>query len=228
VLAQASAAEVLHSQTVADPGAMADELERAAELLATAAQPAHASGRQRHRLVDAWRIAGLLLRYDAAVRAVDADATALLNAAQRQAEILLATIGAEPDVPVCDGLADFLAAVPTISGAADAETAWRILAAAAAPICSWVQAFFHGGASSGSVLARRTNHPSRRWRSASDVERRTRHRRSRRSTQRVVLAGLMVRLVDVPEWAETCIIEPITRVDRTPLLCRSTSCDFRR
>jgi hypothetical protein len=218
VLAQASAAEVLHSQTVADPGAMADELERAAELLATAAQPAHASGRQRHRLVDAWRIAGLLLRYDAAVRAVDADATALLNAAQRQAEILLATIGAEPDVPVCDGLADFLAAVPTISGAADAETAWRILAAAAAPICLVGT----------SLLPRRgifgqrsgeTNEPPEPPLAVcvptlSDVP----------VTDVLVVRpnelyslGLMVRLVDVPEWAETCIIEPITRVDRDAL-----------
>jgi hypothetical protein len=218
LLAQASGAEVLHAGRITDPGAAADELESAAELLATAAQPAHASGRQRQRLVDAWKIAALLFRYDAAVRAVDSSATALLDAAKRQAEVLVATIASESDVPIGEGLADFLAAVPAISGAADAEAAWRTLGAAAAPICLVGK----------SLLPRRGMFGSRSRLEIEPIEPPLAVCVPTLSevpvTDLLVVRpdelytlGLMVRLVDVPEWAETCIIEPVTRVDRGAL-----------
>jgi hypothetical protein len=218
VLAQASAADVLHTGTVTDPGAAADELEGAAQLLATAAQPAHASGRQRQRLVDAWKIGVLLLRYDAAVRAVDVNATALLDAAKRQAEVLLATIDAERDAPVCEGLADFLAAVSVISGAADAEAATRILGGAAVPMCLVGTSLLPRRSMFGRRSREETEPPEPPLAvcvpTLSDVP----------VTDFLVVRpnelyslGLMVRLVDVPEWAETCIVEPITRVDRGAL-----------
>ncbi len=135
LLAQASAAEMLHTEIVTDPAAEADELERAADLLTSAAQPAHASARQRQWQADAWRIACLLLRYDAGVRAADVAVGSLLAAAKRRAEILRAGIEAEGEIPVTPGLSDFLRAVATISGASEAESAWRMLGSTAAPAC---------------------------------------------------------------------------------------------
>ena len=218
LLAQAAAADVLHIGTVTDPGAVADALESAAELLATSAQPAHASGRQRQRLVDAWKIGALLLRYDAAVRAVDRTATAILDAAKRQAEILITTIDDEPDVPVCDGLADFLAAVPAISGAADAEGAWRTLGTAAAPMCLVGTSLLPRRGVFGSHSHQEADVPEPplavcvpTWKGVpvTDI--------FVVRPNELYSVGLMVRLVDVPEWAETCIVEPVTRVDRGAL-----------
>ena len=135
LLAQASAAAVLHVAIVVDPAAAADELEGAAELLSRASEPVHASGRQRQRLADAWRTAVMLLRYDAAVRAGDAGAATLLDAAKRQAEILAATIEADTQTPGQRWACLISRRRPDHVGAAEAEAAWRLLGAAGAPVC---------------------------------------------------------------------------------------------
>jgi len=218
VLAQASTAEVLHVGVVDDPAGVADELERSAELLAVAAQPAHASGRQRQWLVEAWRIAALLLRYDAAVRSADGTAAGLLDAAQRRAQVLSEAIAADGRTPVTVGLADFLQATVTASGASDADAAWRHLGATAAPICI---------VGTG-LLPRRGFFPGR---ATGDTERPEPPLAVCVPTLKVVpvtdvlvvrpdelyAVGMMVRLIDVPEWAETCIVELITRLNRDAL-----------
>jgi hypothetical protein len=92
---------VLLAPTVSDPTAAADELDGAAALV-LGGSSAHASGCQRGLIARAWQIAAVLLRYDAAVRSVGAHAPALLQAAQRQAEVLgseLLTAEGRPDPP---------------------------------------------------------------------------------------------------------------------------------
>jgi hypothetical protein len=216
-LGLASAADVLHTEIVADPAAAADELERAADLLAGAAQSAHASGRQRLWLGEAWRIASRLLRYDAAVRAAAESAPALFDAAKRQAEILAASMAAEPDQLITPGMSDFLDAVATISNAAEAETAWGRLAAAAAPM----------------RLVRTSLLPSRgMFGPRAELDARPEPplavcvpTLSEVPVTDVLVVrpnelytvGMMVRLLEVPEWAQMCIVEPITSLDRNTL-----------
>ncbi len=216
LLAPASAAEILHTEIVTDPAAAADELGRAADLLTSAAQPAHASARQRQWLADAWRIACLLLRYDAGVRAADVAAGSLLDAAKRRVEILRTGIEAEGEIPVTPGLSDFLRAVATISGASDAESAWRMLGSAAAPACLIGTSLLpRHGAFGGSSEEERPEAPlavcvpTISEVPVTDVL-------VMRPTELYTL-GMMVRLVDVPDWAETCIVEPVTRLGRDVL-----------
>lgn len=218
MLAQASGAELLHVAIVDDPAGAADELERSADVLAGSAQPAHASGRQRQWLVEAWRIAVLLLRYDAAVRSADTGATTLLDAAKRRAEILLHTIEADGNTPVAPGLSGFLQATVTAAGVSEADAACHALGAAAAPICIVGT----------SLLPRRGASASR---SLGDTEPSERPLAVCVPTFRDVpvtdvlvvgrdelyTLGMMVRLIDVPEWAERCIVEPITRIGREAL-----------
>ncbi len=217
LLGLVSAADVLRVDIVADPAAAADELERAADLYQAGAQPAHASGRQRQWLAEAWRIASGLLRYDAAVRVAAAAAPALLQAAKRKTEILGASIAAEPYLLVALGMSAFLETVATISNATEAEAAWRRLGHAAAPVCLVGT----------SLLPRRGIFGSRPESEAqpepplavcvptlsevpvTDVL-------VVRPNQLYTL-GMMVRLVGVPDWAQTCIVEPITSLDRDTL-----------
>ncbi|MDA8039665.1 MAG: hypothetical protein M0Z69_11005 [Actinomycetota bacterium] len=217
VLAMAAAADVLYTDVVTDPSAMADGLISAADRLAGAVQPAHASGHQRQWLMEAWRIASVLLRYDAAVRAADSTAPSLLDAAKRRAEILRATIDGDTDVGVTTGLSDFLNAVATVSGAADAEAAWRRLGAAAAPVCVVGTSLLPRWGRFGprSEPSPRPEQPlavcvlTRSEVPVTDVF-------VVRPNELYTLA-MMVRLVDVPEWAQACIVEPISRLDRDTL-----------
>jgi len=218
VLVQASAAELLHTAIVDDAVGAADELEAAADLLAGAAQLAHASGRQRERLVEAWRIAALLLRYDAAVRNADTGAVALLEAAKRRAGILSHTIEADGETPVTPGLSDFLQSTVTAAGTSDADAAWRHLGTAAAPICIVGTGLLpRRGVFSGQVRGgvESTEPPLAVCvPTLSEVP----------VTDALVVrpnelytVGMMVRLIDVPKWAETCIVEPVTSLGRGAL-----------
>ena len=218
VVAQASAAELLHVEVVDDPTGMADELERAADVLAEAAQPAHASGRQRQWLVEAWRIAALLLRYDAAIRSADLGAGTFIDAARRRAEILSQSIEGDGETPVTSGLSDFLQATVTASGASDADAAWRQLRAAAAPFCIVGTGLLprrglFSGSSHGDVEKPEPPLgvcvPTLSEVPVTDV--------LVVRPDELYTMGMMVRLIDVPEWAETCIVEPITSLGRDAL-----------
>lgn len=218
MLAQASAADALHIAVVDDPAGVADEVEQAAELLAGAPEPAHASGRQRQWLVEAWRIAALLLRYDAAVRSAEGAAASLLDAAQRRAQILSDTIAADGQTPITAGLADFLEATVAATDASDADAAWRHLGAAAVPICIVGTGLLPRRGLFPGWLPGDTERPEPPLAvcipALKDVP----------ITDVLVVrpdelyaVGMMVRLIDVPEWAEMCIVEPITRLNREAL-----------
>lgn len=217
-LAQATTADLLHTPIMDNPAGAAEELEQVADVLDGAAQPAHASGRQRQRLVEAWKIGALLLRYDAAVRAADTGAIRLLDSAKRRAEVLLQTIDADGGTPVTPGLSDFLQATVMASGASDADATWRLLGTAAAPICIVGtgllprRGFFAGGSHADTEppeppLA--VCVPTLSEVPITDV--------LVVRPDELYTVGIMVRLIDVPKWAETCIVEPITSIGREVL-----------
>jgi hypothetical protein len=209
--ASAAVPAVLLAPVVPDPDAAAGELDRAAGLVLAAPQ-AHASGAQRAWTAQAWQIAALLMRYDAAVRAASSDAPALLQAARRRAKVLRAEISG---AAVPGGLAGFLAAAGSADGPAAAQTAWQQLAAAPLP------ARLVGT----SLLPRRyepdpPEDPPRPPPRAVCVA----TLRGVPVTDILVLRprevqhlGMTVRLADVPDWARTCIIEPVTTLGRDAL-----------
>jgi hypothetical protein len=104
LLASAMASRLLLASPVTDPARAADGLDQASGLL-LGAPSVHASGVQRGWIARAWQIAALLLRYDAGVRAVSGDAPTLLQAAKRQAEVLLAELSTSEGAKVPDGRA---------------------------------------------------------------------------------------------------------------------------
>jgi hypothetical protein len=211
--ASAAVPRLLLASPVSDPAAAAGELDQAARLL-RAAPSAHASGAQRAWIARAWQVAALLLRYDAAVRAVSGDAPALLQAARRQAEVLR-TDAAAGDTAVPDGLIDFLATVERVADPGAAQAAWQRLACIPPPI-SLV----------GTSLLRQ---PFPTDRSISEPEEPPRAvcvatMRGVPVTDVLVVRprelyhlGMTVRLVSAPEWAKRCIVEPVTMLGRDAL-----------
>jgi hypothetical protein len=213
LLAEATAVELLLDPVVADPAALAGELEGAADLLA--GTPAvHASGMQRHWIARAWRIAALLLRYDAAARHADPQARAMLQAAQRQAEVLEAELAQAEAVPV-PPLIDFLQRVRDTEDPGGAQAAWRLLPHATPPACLVGTSLSAPGwraesqPTSSEEPPRAVCVPTWRGIPVTDIlvvrPRELHH------------LGMTVRLVAMPDWAETCIVEPITALGREAL-----------
>lgn len=214
VTAEASAVRVLLNPIVTDPAAAADELDAAAALLETVPS-AHASGAQRQRIGRSWRIAATLLRCDAAVRDQNSDATMLLQSARRQAEVLGAELAAEQDVAMSDGLAAVIGDMASVNDLSAAQHAWQRLGAIPAPI-SLI----------GTDLL-----PRRFTQDSATVEPADPPRAVCVATMRgvpvtdilvlrpneVYQLGLTVRLLAVPEWAEKCIVEPLTMLGRDAL-----------
>ena len=112
----------------------ADELDRAARLL-LGTPSAHAPGAQRTWVARAWQIAALLLSYDAAVRAVSSEASGLLQAARRQAQVLRAELSTAEGGTVPAGLGAFLAEVEeVVADPASAQAAWQRLTRTPPPV----------------------------------------------------------------------------------------------
>jgi hypothetical protein len=213
-LASATAARVLLAPAVPEPTMAADELEGAVALLQSVSS-VHASGTQRGWIARAWQIAVLLFRFDGAVRAVLGEAPALLQAAQRQAQVLGSELTEAGGTVIPDGLVEFLAEVENVAEPGAAQVAWQRLGCTPVPL-SLVGT---------SLLPRRLgfDHPS--------TEREEPPRAVCVATMRGVPVtdilvlrrgelyhlGMTVRLLAVPEWAETCIVEPVTTLGRDAL-----------
>ena len=215
ILAASSAVPaILLAPAEPDPAAAAGELDRAAGLVLGAPQ-AHASGAQRAWTARAWQIAALLLRYDFAVRAVSSDAPALLQAARRHAEVLRAEISGADAAAVPDGLAGFLTAAESADGPGAAQKAWQQLAAVPLPACLVGAALLARRYDAG-LLPDPPQLPPRAVCVAT--------LRGVPVTDILVLRprevhhlGMTVRLADVPDWAHTCIIEPVATLGRDAL-----------
>ncbi|PZS09136.1 MAG: hypothetical protein DLM64_11120 [Solirubrobacterales bacterium] len=214
LLTLASAPALLVASTVPDPSATAGELDRAAGLL-LGTPSAHASGAQRAWIARAWQIAALLFRYDAAVRAVSSDAPTLLQAAKRQAEVLRTEVSAAKGCSVPAGLGAFLAAAEGVADPASAQVAWHGLAAVPPPVAlvgtSLLQERFSPG-----TPAPVPEEPPRAVCVAT--------MRGVPVTDILVLRprelyhlGMTIRLAAVPEWAQRCIVEPVSMLGRDAL-----------
>ncbi len=214
LLASALASGLLLVSTVSDPAGAADELDRAASLL-LGVPSTHASGAQRAWLARAWQIAALLLRYDAAVRAVTGDAPALLQAARRQAEVLRSEISSTEGAAVPGGLIDFLTVVESVADPGAAQLAWQNLARIPPPVSLVGTSLLPEY----SGVGRPTPAPEEPPRAVCVAT-----MRGVPVTDMLVVRprelyhlGMTVRLVSAPEWAERCIVEPVTMLGRDAL-----------
>ncbi|WP_194904368.1 hypothetical protein [Catenulispora rubra] len=209
----ATVAAVLRTSTTPEPTVIAEVLDTAAGRL-RAAPAAHASGSQRAVVASAWEIAALLLRYDAALRIADPTTLLLLQAAQRRAHILRSELEAAPDTEP-GSLREILTAVEAAADAATAEAAWQSLAAIPVPVSlvgtSLIPEQF---------ASRAPSMPSAPPPRAVCVA--TMH--DVPITDVLVVRpgeiyhlGMTVRLLDVPDWAERCIVEPVTTLGRDAL-----------
>jgi hypothetical protein len=213
LLATATAARLLMMPTVPDPTAAAHELDDVAGLLLSV-PAAHVSGVQRGWIGCAWQIAALLLRYDAAVRAVGDDAATLLQAARRQAEVLHTGPGTAAGA-AADGLIAFLTAVEAVADPGAAQAAWRRLAAIPAPVSlvgtSLLPRRFgvDGSVSTPEEPPRAVCVATMRGVPVTDV--------LVVRPGELYHLGMTVRLVMVPDWAERCIVEPVTTLGRDAL-----------
>ena len=214
LLASVSAVRVLLASVVPDPAAASAQLEQAARQLLGLPR-AHASGSQRQWLGRAWQIAAVLLRYDAAVRALDGQAPALLQAAKRQAEVLRSEMSTAVETMAPDGLIAFLTEVDGLADPGAAQRAWGRLGAIPAPV-SLVGS---------RLLPDRLNVE----RPAPEPE------EPPRAVCVATLGGVpvtdvlvprrgelyhlavTVRLLSTPAWAERCIVEPVTMLGREVL-----------
>lgn len=133
LLAAADAADALLDPLVTNPDGLADKLDTAAGRLHAGGPPAHACGRQRAWIADAWGIAAMLLRWDAAVRRADSDAPALLASARRRSEVLATTVR-QGGVPVSPHLVDFAALASTATSVSHAQDVWRTLGRVPVPV----------------------------------------------------------------------------------------------
>jgi hypothetical protein len=213
IRATATVATLLLAPTVADPAAGAEALDRAADCL-LAAPGAHASGAHRAAISSAWKIAALLFRYDAALRVADPTTLVVLQAAQRRAQILRSELDTAPR-PGPGNLCRFLTAVETAADPTAADAAWRGLAMVPAPI-SLV----------GTGLVPRRFTPEAPVPTPVEPPRAvcvaTMH--GVPVTDVLVVRpgeiyhlGMTIRLLDVPDWTERCVVEPVTTVGRDAL-----------
>jgi hypothetical protein len=214
LLASARAAELLLAPISSDPRAAADELDGAAGFL-TATPQAHASGTQRTRIADAWRVAAALLRYDAAVRVADPGASALLQAAQRQADLLGTEVGSDGAPPTWPNLVTFIDGVHRVGDPGEAQMTWQTLALVPPPVClvgtSLLPRRFgpRPATPAQEEPARAVCVPTMRGVPVTDV--------LVVRPRELYHLGMTVRLVAAPEWAKRCIVEPVTTLGREAL-----------
>jgi hypothetical protein len=214
LLASARAAELLLAPISSDPRTAADELDHAADLL-TATPQAHASGIRRTRIADAWRVAGALLRYDAAVRVADPGASALLQAAQRQADLLGTEVGGDGAPSNRPSLVTFIDGVHRVGDPGEAQTTWQTLAEVPPPIClvgtNLLPRRFGAGPATPAQeeLARAVCVPTISGVPVTDI--------LVVRPRELYHLGMTVRLVATPEWARSCIVEPVTTLGREAL-----------
>ncbi|GAB5014923.1 hypothetical protein MAHJHV65_16550 [Mycobacterium avium subsp. hominissuis] len=134
ITARIQAARNLLAPLSADPAAIAQSLDQAADRLEAAAGHRHAPALQRRRVAQAWRIAATLARWDAAVRAADTGAQGLLQSARRQAQVLAAKLEEIRQIPVPQALTLFCRGVGEIRSVADVSAAYLGLVRLSVPV----------------------------------------------------------------------------------------------
>src|SRR5262249_54402860 len=151
----------------------------------------------------------LLLRYDDGIRAVSGDAPILLQAAKRQAEVLLAEMSISDGAKIPDDLVVFLTEVGSVADPGAAQAVWQGLAGIPAPLSIVGTVLLRRPFSGGGRPGPEPTEPPRAVCVAT--------MRGVPVTDVLVLRprelyhlGMTVRLASVPEWAERCVVEPIS------------------
>ena len=215
ILTSANAWEALMAPISDDPDLTADKLDKLADTLQRAEGNTYASTVQRTILAESWRVAALLLRYDACIRRSDSAADRLLAAARRQIDVIDAKRRATPHVQFRPALREFASLATRIQSPQDVTHACSVLAKAVAPI----------------QFVGRLMLPTFR-------SERSGHSQPDESVLAVCIAGLRgspvtdvlvvrsdefytleitVWLSSWPVWAEKCIVEPISLLSQTSL-----------
>jgi hypothetical protein len=214
ITAAATAARVLLEPIVVNPASTAEDLDAAAGLLADVPS-AHASGGQRQSIARAWQIAATLVRYDVAIRAATPDAMTLLQSARRQANVFAAELATNDSAAVPDGLISVVAEVATIDEPSAAQAVWQRIGCIPVP-ASLVgtdllprQFTMAIGADDPGEPPRAVCVATMRGVPVTDILVLRR--------DEVYQLGMTVRLVAVPDWAETCTVEPLTMLGREAL-----------
>lgn len=155
-----------------------------------------------------------MARYDAAVRAADPNAPSLLEAARRQAEVLGARRGAEPNVPVLEPLRRFCTAVRGLTSTDDLPATFAAAARIGVPIplvrlpdATWQVPMSEAAPAEDEPLA--VCVASYQGTPITDV--------FVARPNEVYPIEMTVCLPAWPEWATQCHVEPLTRLSRTAL-----------
>lgn len=213
LVSQADALSILAEPVLDDPINSAERLERAADVLEAASATKHAAAKQRAWLSEAWRICALFLRYDEQARKASPEATLLVQAAVRRAQVLAQRMSRGPEVPVPDGLEHFLEAAAVLSSPSEVDGARKALAAVTAPVNlvgdDLVPDYSRFGARPEATppaqpLAVCVLTLKRVPVTDVLIVR----------PREIYTLGLTVRLLDVPDWAETCVVEPVSTLGR--------------
>ena len=143
------------------------------------------------------------------------NAHAALQAAKRQAEVLLATIVEADPVPETSPIITFLETVRALDDSGAAQAAWQMLALVPPPVCLVgtsllpQRGWFGDAAPPAAEPARAVCVPTMRGVPVTDV--------LVVRPRELYHLGMTVRIVAVPDWAETCIVEPVTTLGRDAL-----------
>ncbi|MDO3402668.1 hypothetical protein QWI29_21705 [Mycolicibacterium neoaurum] len=214
VTSRAQAVRNLLAPLSADPSAIAQSLDEAADRLEAAAGRHHAPALQRIRVAQAWRIAATLARWDAALRAADSRADVLWQSAQRQTQVLEAKLQETPTIPVPAGLIGFCRAVGEIRSVADLSAAQLELARVSVPV-RMVNLHLRGG--------RRVTYDDRKLDESPVAVCLASYLSSPIVDVFVARPGeaypieMTVRLPYWPQWAQRCYVEPVTTLSREAL-----------
>ncbi|MBI4498982.1 MAG: hypothetical protein HY689_13905 [Chloroflexi bacterium] len=222
--ARVDAAEALRAPATTDRVAVAATLDQAAARLEATASARHASAVQRRFTAAAWRIAGMLCRYDAAVRRADPQAQSFLDAAERQADVLLDQVEAAPHIPVAAAIRDFCALAQARPKASEVAKANASLAGAGVPAhlvdmpeSSFAPPRYEDEDAPVEEPPLAVCVASLSGQPITDVLVVRPHE--------LYTVGMSVRLPSWPDWAATCQVEPVSRVGRNALTLPSFAFD---
>jgi hypothetical protein len=214
LLAFATAAQILNESAATDPSRAANELEVAVELL-SAISPVHSSGSQREWIARSWQIAVFLLRFDSAVRIATGEAPTYLQAARRRAQVLSLELSSADGATIPVGLIEFLAEVETANEPVDTQVAWQRLGRIPVPVSLVGTSLLPRGYGGARPQVERDG-PPRAVCVATMQEVPVTGTLVLRKGELYHL-GISVRLLAVPDWVETCIVEPVTTLGRAAL-----------
>jgi hypothetical protein len=215
VTARTAALQALLAPVSANPVVIAGSLEQAADQLEAAAGHCHATALQRRRIAQAWRIAATLARWDDAVRAADQGAAGvLLQSAQRQNEVLSAEVAELAFIPVPAGLLEFCRTVAGLQSITEMSLALGHLVRANAPVRM-------------ANLHHRTGHRVVEHRDEPDESLLAVCVASFQSSpitdvfvaqpNEAYPIEMAVRLPEWPEWAQRCVVAPVSTIGREAL-----------